>query len=53
VADALLTVLVGGGIGAFLVFTVHDRPATALVLSASALGAVLASALRQAVNPRF
>jgi hypothetical protein len=53
VTDALSTVLVGGGIGAFLVFAVQDRPATALVLAATALGAVLASALRQAVNPQF
>jgi hypothetical protein len=53
VTDAFSTFLVGGGIGALLVFAFQDRPATALVLSASALGAVLASALRQAVNPHF
>ena len=53
VTDALSTVLVGGGIGALLVFAFQDQPATALVLAASALGAVLANALRQAVNPHL
>jgi hypothetical protein len=51
VTDALSTVGLGGAIGAFVCFTVIDRPAGALVIAAAALGAVLANALRQAVKP--
>jgi hypothetical protein len=49
--DALSTVGVGGALGAMFCFAVDDRPAGALVLAAAALGAVLASALRQAIRP--
>jgi len=56
ITDALSTVGVGAVIGAVLVFGIDDRPPSALVLAAAALGAVLASALRQAIgrnpNPR-
>ena len=50
--DAVSTVGLGSLIGAVLVFAVEDRPAGALVVAAAALGGVLASAVRQAVNPR-
>jgi len=50
VGDALWTVGIGGAVGALLTFAVIERPASALVLAASALGAVLASAVRQAVG---
>ena len=52
ITDALSTVGLGSVIGALLCFVVEDRPAGALVIAAAALGAVLASAVRQAVNPR-
>lgn len=48
--DALWTVGVGGTIGAVLIYAMIERPASALVLAAAALGAVLASAVRQAVG---
>jgi hypothetical protein len=48
--DAVSTVGVGGLIGAVLTYAMIERPATALVLAAAALGGVLASALRQAVG---
>jgi hypothetical protein len=51
--DALITVAVGGGIGALAVFAVEERPAGALVLAAAALGAVLTNAVRQALGPRL
>jgi hypothetical protein len=50
--DAVSTVGLGSLIGAVLCFAVEDRPAGALVVAAAALGGVLASAVRQAVNPR-
>lgn len=50
VTDAVSTVLVGSGLGAMFCFAIEDRPAGALVLAAAALGAVLASAVRQAVG---
>jgi hypothetical protein len=50
VRDALSTVGVGGLAGALLCFAIVDRPVTALVIAAAALGAVLAVALRQAVR---
>jgi hypothetical protein len=43
---------VGGLIGALLVFALEERPPDALVVAAAALGAVLASAVRQAVGGR-
>jgi hypothetical protein len=52
VTDAVSTVGVGGLIGVILCFAVEERPAGALVLAAAALGAVLASALRQAIGGR-
>jgi hypothetical protein len=48
--DAASTVGVGGLIGAVVTYAMIERPATALVLAAAALGGVLASALRQAVG---
>jgi hypothetical protein len=50
--DALGTVLAGGLVGAILCFVVEERPVPALVVAAAALGAVLASAMRQAVSGR-
>ena len=50
--DAVSTVGLGSVIGGLLCFVVEDRPAGALVVAAAALGGVLASAVRQAVNPR-
>lgn len=52
VSKALLTVLIGGGIGTMLVYALYETPASALVLAAAALGAVLANAVRQAVGGR-
>ena len=51
--DSLFTVTVGGIVGVVLCFALEERPTSALVLAAAALGAVLASAFRQAVGPRF
>ncbi len=51
--DSLSTVAVGGIVGTVACFALEERPTGALVLAAAALGAVLASALRQAVGPRF
>jgi hypothetical protein len=48
--DALSTVGVGALLGAVFPFAIDDRPAGALVLAAAALGAVLASAVRQAIS---
>lgn len=48
--EALWTVGAGAIIGAVLVFALIERPASALVLAAAALGAVLASAVRQAIG---
>jgi hypothetical protein len=53
VSDAVITVAIGGGIGAVVVFAFEERPASALVLAAAALGAVLTSAVRQALGPRI
>ncbi|MBZ5559757.1 MAG: hypothetical protein LAO77_21020 [Acidobacteriia bacterium] len=47
--DALVTVMVGGLVGIVLCYASQDRPADALLLASAALGAVLASAVRQAV----
>ena len=52
VSKAVLTVLVGVTIGTIAVYAVDDRPVSALVLAAAALGAVLATAIRQAVGGR-
>ncbi len=48
--DALTTVGIGAVLGAVFTFVIDDRPAGALVLAAAALGAVLASAVRQAIG---
>lgn len=51
VTDAVSTVGVGSLVGAVFCFLIEERPAGALVLAAAALGAVLASAVRQAIRP--
>lgn len=53
ITEAISTVGVGAIIGVVLCFVIEERPAGALVLAAAALGAVLASALRQAVGGRL
>ena len=50
--DALSTVAIGGLIGGIAAVIINDPAPTALVLAAAALGAVLASAVRQAVGRR-
>jgi hypothetical protein len=50
VTDALATTTVGALAGWVLVLMIEDRPAGALILAAAALGAVLASAVRQAIH---
>ena len=52
VVEAVSTVSIGGLAGAILCFAIEERPAGALVIAAAALGAVLASAVRQAVGGR-
>jgi hypothetical protein len=52
VLDAVSTVGVGGFLGGLLAILINDQAPTALVLAAAALGAVLASAVRQAVGRR-
>ena len=46
------TVTVGAVIGVVLTYMIDERPVPALLLAAAALGAVLASAVRQAVSGR-
>ena len=50
ITEALSTVGIGSLIGAIFCFAIDDRPAGALVLAAAALGAVLATAVRQAIR---
>jgi hypothetical protein len=50
-ADAIVTVIVGGGIGIALCYGMVERPTGPLVLAAAALGSVLANAVRQALGP--
>jgi hypothetical protein len=50
--DALSTVGLGALIGTVLLYLFEERPVPALVMAAAALGAVLTSAVRQAVNGR-
>ena len=50
VFDALITTGVGALLGWILVLMVDDRAAGALILAAAALGAVLATAVRQAIR---
>ncbi len=52
VGKAILTVAVGAGIGVFVVYAIEERPLAALVLAGAALGAVLATAVRQALGVR-
>ena len=49
-ADAFSTVGVGGLLGGLTVIILNEQAPTALVLAAAALGAVVASAIRQAVG---
>jgi hypothetical protein len=50
VSDALITAGVGGLVGWVFVLAIEERPAGALILAAAALGAVLATAVRQAIS---
>lgn len=50
--DALSTVGLGALIGTVILYLFDERPAPALVMAAAALGAVLTSAVRQAVTGR-
>jgi hypothetical protein len=52
ITDALSTVAVGGLLGGTVAVIVNEQAPTALVIAAAALGAVLASAVRQAVGRR-
>ena len=52
VAKAILTVVIGAGIGVFFVYAIEDGPLFSLVVAAAALGAVLALAVRQAIGVR-
>ena len=52
ITDALSTVVIGAILGAVFCFVIVERPVPALVMAAAALGAVLASAVRQAVSGR-
>ena len=51
-ADALSTVAVGAIIGMFVLYALDEHAVPALWVAAAALGAVLTSAVRQAVNGR-
>lgn len=50
--DTASAVGVGGLAGTVLCFAIEDRPVTALVLAAAALGAVVAVGVKQAVVGR-
>ena len=50
--DALSTVGLGAVLGGLAAILVNEQAPTALVLASAALGAVLASAVRQAVGRR-
>jgi hypothetical protein len=52
VTDALSTVSVGGVVGGVLCYAIEEHPAGSLVLSAAALGGVLAYAMRQAITQK-
>jgi hypothetical protein len=49
-ADAFSTVGVGGLLGGLAAIIINEQAPTPLVLAAAALGAVLASAVRQAIG---
>ena len=50
VAEALTTFVIGSVGGGLFAFAVVEQPSGALVLASGALGAVLASAVRQAIS---
>ena len=50
--DALSTVAIGAVIGMAVLYLFDEQPVPALVMAAAALGAVLTSAVRQAVTGR-
>jgi hypothetical protein len=50
--EALTTFAVGSVIGVVALYLFDERPVPALVMAAAALGAVLTSAVRQAVTGR-
>ena len=50
--DALSSVALGALIGTVVLYLFDERPVPALVMAAAALGAVLTSAVRQAVGGR-
>lgn len=50
VADALITTGVGALCGWIVILLIDERAASALILAAAALGAVLATAVRQAIH---
>ena len=52
-SEAVVTVVIGAAIGIAICYAIEDRPVAPLVLAAAALGAVLASAVRQATSPRI
>jgi hypothetical protein len=52
IGDAVFTVGIGALLGGIAAIVINDQAPTALVLAAAALGAVLASAVRQAVGRR-
>ena len=52
IADALSTVGIGALLGGIVVIIINEQAPTAEVLAAAALGAVLASAVRQAIGRR-
>lgn len=50
ISDALMTAGIGGIGGWLFCLVIEERPAGALILAAAALGAVLATAVRQAIG---
>ncbi len=52
VTEALSTVAIGALIGIVLLYQFDERPVPEMVIAAAALGAVLTSAVRQAVAGR-
>jgi hypothetical protein len=49
-AGSVVVVMIGAAVGALFTLALTDRPVAALVLAASALGAVLAKAIVEAVG---
>jgi hypothetical protein len=52
-SDSLVTFTIGAAVGTALCYAIEEHPVAPLVLAAAALGAVLASAVRQATSPRI